>query len=390
MAKGFDVERRTIVGNAEVVAGTVGDASPESPAAFSASQTGVLAYSPWAGPRHQLTYEDIHGQTVGSFGHPGVYMHPRFSPDGQEVAVSRLDDSTGRVGCLGVEHDHESRRRLTSQPRFSAAPAWSPDGRRIAYMARSAAGKEDFDIFVRSADGTGPETCLVCAPDMQTGAEWTPDGRFVLYESVSPRSVAIWAMRAEAGHVPDPLLAARFATLGPRVSPDGHWLAYMSDESGRHEVYVREFQSDGDVPRVGAAWMVSVAGGREPRWRPDGRALYYVAPDRHLMTASVGSGRTPFSGAPDSLGAFLRCGARRAITDAFRVLRRRRRRRKNRRLAPDRDDRDAVHRGHWVDGACRQIDEIAGRIGSSVRLLPVGDRRQHAPAPVTMARRLFP
>jgi TolB protein len=101
-----------------------------------------------------------------------------------------LDDSTGRVDVWVLSTITNRAWRLTRQPRFSAVPAWSPDGRRIAYMARSAAGKEDFDIFVRSADGTGPETCLVCAPDTQTGAEWTPDGRFVLYESVSPRGVA--------------------------------------------------------------------------------------------------------------------------------------------------------------------------------------------------------
>ena len=287
LARAFDVQRRVLTGGDEAVARGVGEASPELPAAVSASQSGVLAYSSWAGPRQQLEYEDLRGRVVRVLGDPGIYMNPRISPDGESLAFARLDAQTGQVDVSVLHVASNRTRRLTSEPSFSGIPAWSPDGRRIAYTA-DRLNPSSLDLYMRLADGTGQETCLVCQPGIQTNAEWTPDGRFILYDSVSSGHSQIWAVPASGDGAPMVVLPT-VSSLGPRVSPDGHWLAYVSDESSRREVYVRELHSDGLAPIVGPARTVSVAGGNEPRWRRDGQALYYVGPDRHLVSVSVGA-----------------------------------------------------------------------------------------------------
>ncbi|HSB35480.1 MAG TPA: protein kinase, partial [Thermoanaerobaculia bacterium] len=252
---------------------------------FSVSGNGILAYQGGASlEQSQLVWYGRSGARKEPAGKPGNYSGIRLGPDGRRCAVEISDPRTGAIDIWVEDLSRSVRTRLTSGGFVQDSPVWSPDGSQIVFTSNR---DGHFDLFRKSSDGTGSEERLLASDDSKSPTDWSADGRFVAFDRVGPKAGdrrEVWALS-----VPDrrafPILQTAFDEWGGRFSPDGHWLAYCSDNTGRSEVYVRPF------PEAGAAWRVSVDGGTQPVWRSDGKELFYVSADRRLMAAPVKMGK---------------------------------------------------------------------------------------------------
>jgi Tol biopolymer transport system component len=171
--------------------------------------------------------------------------------------------------------------RFTFDPGSDFASVWSPDGRRVAFDSNRAG---HFDVYQKSADGAGSEDVLLQADGTQRVFSWSSDGRYVLYGNGENTNAEadLWVLPISGDRKPFPLVETpRFREHHGRFSPDGHWVAYVSNESGRDEIYVVPF------PRGDGRWQISNGGGSWPRWRDDGRELFYVAGGGSLMAVVV-------------------------------------------------------------------------------------------------------
>ena len=193
------------------------------------------------------------------------------------------DPRTGAIDIWIEDLARGVRTRLTSGKSTQDSPVWSPDGSQIVFTSDR---NGHFDLFRKSSDGAGNDEPLLASDDSKGPTDWSADGRFIAFDRVGPKPGdrrEVWAFS-----VPDrrafPILQTVFNESSGRFSPDGHWLAYCSDNSGRSEVYVRPF------PERGAAWRISVDGGTQPVWRSDGKELFYVSADRRLMAVPVTMG----------------------------------------------------------------------------------------------------
>jgi Tol biopolymer transport system component/DNA-binding winged helix-turn-helix (wHTH) protein len=233
----------------------------------SVASDGTLVYRDSAGL--QLVWLSRGGLRNGTVGKPAeAIYYPALSPDGRSVAIEVLDSESFDVWVVNVQRG--ARIRLSSHPSTEILPTWSPGGDRVAYGSYRMG---NIDILVRNADAGGEEASLTTGPLNERVSDWSRDGKFILYTSLHPKTGSdLWRLqRAPSGHwEPHALLATPAQELAPKLSPDGRYVAYISDESGRHEVYVSEF-----VPG-GRKWPVSTNGGTQIRWRRDGRELFFV------------------------------------------------------------------------------------------------------------------
>ncbi len=254
-------------------------------AAFSVSENGTLVYAPpGAGTSAvQLVWWDRAGKQVGPFAPPGTYDDFRLAPDERRIVFANSSSGNRDVWILDSVRGVTS--RLTFDPAVDDPPMWSPDGLRVVWASNRSGA---FDLYVKSANGTGPEELLV-----RMGApagwpeDWSRDGRFIIYEIPGTKTgqdlwIAPQPVQGESGdRKPFPYLQTEFDERHGRFSLDGRWVAYSSNESGRDEVYVQSF------PVPGAMFPISAGGGMEPQWRKDGTELFYISEDRTLMAVPV-------------------------------------------------------------------------------------------------------
>jgi Tol biopolymer transport system component len=277
IARPFDPARGSFSGEAVPVPG--GEAVFSAPginrAHFSVSNQGMLLFA-HGNDRYRLTWFNREGEPLGTVDQPDRYLSIRISPDGKGAAVSRYYDGV-RLDLWRIDFGGGAPNRLTSDGngyRF----AWAPDGQHVFY---SNAGK----MFETETSGAG-QGRPVPTPNPAYSMDWSPDGGYWMYEETSPETHDdLWYAPTSGDRKPVAYLTTRFNERDGQFSPDTKWVAYSSDESGgRFEIYVRTFP-EGAGPR-----QVSNGGGTLPRWRRDGKELFYRATDGRLMVVSVGPG----------------------------------------------------------------------------------------------------
>jgi Tol biopolymer transport system component len=191
--------------------------------------------------------------------------------------------------------------RFTFDAAFDGFPVWSPDGTRIVFQSRRTGVN---DLYQKLTSGAGVEERLVTSDQSKVPNSWSADGRFLLYHSIGAEADAdLWVVPMVGDNTPSVVLKTPFRETRGTFSPDGRWVAYQSNESGRHEIYVRPFVPPGAAGTTegtaGGQWQVSTAGGIMPVWRPDGKELYYLNPAGAMTAAPITvTGATLAPGAP--------------------------------------------------------------------------------------------
>jgi Tol biopolymer transport system component len=306
MAQPFDAERLRLSGEAVPVVERMPQALASSLSPFSVSENGVLAY--WTGDTHkELVWFDRAGSRLGSLGSASDISEHSLSPDEKRVALKRPDARSGASVIWLMDVSRGITSRLTVGRLEESFPTWSPDGTQIVFISNRN-GPED--LYRKDTRTTGPDELLYKSDVVHKHPlDWSRDGRFILYHIRQPRTGDdIMALPLFGSREPFPVLATEFEERHAQFSPDGRHLAYASDETGVYEIYVQPF------PGPGEKLQISTQGGVQPRWRRDGREIFYVAPDGRLMAAplsprsgslSVGDSRALFQTAilPDAPGA---------------------------------------------------------------------------------------
>ena len=293
LAAPFDADSLKLTGESFVVADKV-RVSPNSSGFFSVSDNGSLVYDPnTLTDNQQLTWLDRTGKPLGTVGPVGEYEWPRLSPDGKRVAVERRDPQTRNRDIYVIDLARGLSSRLTFDPGEDRYPAWSSDGSRIAWT-----GYRDgaWQIYQKLSSGVGAEEVLLKDSVLMSPTSWSPDDRFLVYTRLDPKTNAdIWVLPTAADRQPTVFLQTPFREGFGSFSPDGRWIAYMSDDQGKLEVNVQTY------PASGGKWQISTNSGRLPVWRSDGEELYYISADQKLMAVEVNPGGSFEATAPRAL-----------------------------------------------------------------------------------------
>ncbi|MGP8245250.1 MAG: TolB family protein, partial [Bryobacteraceae bacterium] len=246
--------------------------SPLQGAVFAASPNGVLVWrNGSSGSQSRLQWFDRNGRKLGTVSDPADFSSPALSPDEKKLAVGIMDPQTKTRDIWVIDLVRGTKTRLTFDPADDLNPVWSPDGTRIAFTSNR---KGERDIYQKPADGSGQEELLLEAKDGQKNLEdWSPDGKYLLYNHQPSGQPHLYVMPFEGNRKPVLFLKTAFRTDEGQFSPNGRWLAYSSTESGKREVFVQGFNLDSSHSR--GKWQVSSDVGTEPRWRRDGKELYY-------------------------------------------------------------------------------------------------------------------
>lgn len=262
---------------------------------FSASDTGVLTYGPKRGA-DRLTWFNRKGVRLETLGEPGIHLDVTISPNENEVAFSRLEPHTGRYDIWRVDRASGRATRVTYGPSDQVSPVWSPDASRVVYASKilgySSMNSDTSGAILEAFSARGSDSKLLLKSD-NLKVPWSTNGRFVLYHEIHPgKKIDTWALPIEDRGKPVPLLQGQSNQLFAVFSPNGKWVAYVSDESGKQEVYVTPF-----TPGAASVskWLVSNVGGSQPQWPGDGRQLYYLAPDKRIMAVPVSTTEAAFA-----------------------------------------------------------------------------------------------
>ena len=290
LAQPFDLGNLELTGNPEPLAAAVGLNPLTGLTLFSVSRSGIVVFYEGAVGQTQLQWLDRTGKRISAAGPKGIFNSLSLSPDGNSVVYDQVDSRTGNVDLWRLDFSSGVPSRRTFNPAHDFFPVWSPNGRRIAFTSLRESPPQLYELDAGSA---GTEALLLKSPLPKVSTGWSGDGSLLFYSVTDPVNGGdLWALPMAGKREPYPVLAThadeRYATL----SPDGAWLAYISNETGSYEVYVRAF------PGPGATRQVSASGGFEPLWRGDGRELFFVAPDQTLMAADIKSSRTSIDVAP--------------------------------------------------------------------------------------------
>ena len=279
------------VGELEWVPGNIAEPSA------SASSSGVLAFqAPRASSTINLSWIDRAGKNQQILGVPvgGNYTQLALSPDGTRAAIvsGQFNGSETDIWLLDLRHFSLS--RLTYDSGAERYPLWSPDGDRVLYASDRAG---PYDFYVKRWSGVGGEELVYKSNNLEKfPTDWSRDGRFLVFEQADPKTRRdIWVLPMSGNREPFPFVRTPFNETGGKISPDGKWIAYESNESGKYEIYVQAF------PGPGERYQVSTGGGLEPRWSRNGGELLYRAPDGTMMAVEVHAGAKFLASEPRAL-----------------------------------------------------------------------------------------
>jgi serine/threonine protein kinase/Tol biopolymer transport system component len=287
MAQRFNPRSRALEGEAKPVADHVAVNTDTWRSVLTASANGELLYQHGAaGGGSMLVWYDASGKQ----GEPVLpenadYYWPTLSPDGSKLAFAVETNGVGDIWVLDLIR--KTKTRLTFGPLYSGYPIWWPDGKSIIF-SHGPSGATD-SIYRQNSDGTGTMEKLLETPDIRDYPySISPDGHYIAYMRIDPKSttgVDIWALPMfpdkSGEQKPFPVIATNFLDVTPAFSPDGKWLAYANNETGRMEIYIQPF------PSGAGRWQVSTAGGSKPNWRKDGKELYFFSTDQQMMAVDV-------------------------------------------------------------------------------------------------------
>ena len=288
MAQPFDLKRMELTAEALPIADPVQGNELTLNAMFSASENGLLAYLEGANSAsRELIWLDRNGKKVGEVAGPDAYVSPRVSPDGKKLLytlVSPYYEVWSYDMATGVKT------RLTfgsTSGRASLSAVWHPDGQRFAFTSL---GRGKFGFYQRAADGSGSEDLLLEESSyVKYVNDWSPDGKFLVFQHAPRGTNEVWVLPLAGERKPFPLPQAQSPAFASAFSPNGKWLAYCSSESGEQKIYVVSF------PGPGGKWQVSPGGGCYPRWRHDGKELFYLSTDNKIVAAEVRGDASSFS-----------------------------------------------------------------------------------------------
>jgi eukaryotic-like serine/threonine-protein kinase len=282
MAQPFDAGSQKLKGEAFPIAEQVASPQLFRRGLFTVSQTGLLVYQSGGGPgTGQFVWVDASGKQLAGVGQPGSQDEPALSPDGKRLAYM-LPDAEGKGQDIWLmDLERGVRTRFTFGPNVADTPVWSPDGTRIVFNWMQ---QGHGDLYVKNASGAGSAQPLYESDADKTPIDWSRDGRYIIYTALDPEGKTkydIWALPLFGDRKPISIARTQFTEAIGMFSPNGHWVAYESNESGSFEIYISPF------PEGGAKWQISQGGGVQPIWKGDGNAVYHLAPGGKLMETSV-------------------------------------------------------------------------------------------------------
>jgi Tol biopolymer transport system component len=299
MALPFDAGKLRANGDAVPVAEQVDSSAGPARGYFSASLNGILAFTSGAQAQNvQMTWFDRSGKAVGTVGTPVDMEWPAISPDGKTVAIDRRDPQTGNYDIWLHDLVRGNDSRFTFNSKDNQFPVWSPDGN---YLAFSFDRGGPSSVYKKATGGVGREEIVDKDELIKRPTDWSPDGRLVIEDSSTATqrtSSDIWiapATPGNGGERPRPYLQTEFQEGQAKISPNGKWLAYYSNETKRNEVYIMTF------PNPGGKWQISTNGGTIPIWSRDGKQLFYTNGNKMMEVEIKGTGTTPEPGVPQPL-----------------------------------------------------------------------------------------
>jgi serine/threonine protein kinase/Tol biopolymer transport system component len=277
MAQRFDATTLQLSGEPLPLVEQV-NVSPIGFGGYSVSDDGVLVYLSGGG-QSQLTWFDRNGRLLSSTGAANYYSNFSLSPDEKRVAVATWDPQTSTRDIWIIDSARTTSTRFTFNAAEDFLPLWSPDGANILFVSdRSGFG----NFYEKPTSGAANEEEILKTNERKYSSDWSRDGQYIAFTSSSPQTkLDLWVLPIAGDRKPISFLQTSFNEDGARFSPDGHFIAYYSDDSGLYEVYVQPF------PASGAKWQISSGGGMQSRWRRDGKELFYMAPNRKLMAVDV-------------------------------------------------------------------------------------------------------
>ncbi len=277
LAQPFDAKRLQLQGEPIPIADGLTNQAGMGHWGFWASDTGVLSYSPGNEFSYLPTWFDRTGQKLDSVGDPDFDCFDQsLSPDETAVALTCYDPQLGASDIRLVDLQRNVSSRLTSDPDWDQWPVWSPDSKRLAFWSMT-------ELRERALDGMNEHKVLMrLAHSPLKPMDWSPNGAFILYQT-HERGIHsdLMLVPTTGSGQPESYLATRFSEMEGRFSPDGKWVAYASDESGRFEVYVRSF------PDGNQRYQISNDGGRRPYWRGDGKEIFYIDAENYVIAAPI-------------------------------------------------------------------------------------------------------
>ena len=288
LAQKFDATRFALTGEPTTILPDVQYQPQVRRAVFAVSDGGLLIAQTGGGVAlSQPLWFDRTGKELGAAGRPDVYGNVFLAPNGTSIAVDKTDMASLNTDVWTYDLQRESAKRLTFDLAFDVLPIWSPDGSRLVFASNR---QLDVDLYVKNSGGAQEEHAIVHDEFNKVPNSWSPDGKYILYT----RGTDLWFLTLPELKSRLFLKAVSIVRNG-QFSPDGKWVAYASNETGKWEIYVTSF------PDARGKWQISTGGGEQARWRGDGKELFFLSSDSKIMVASVTAGANFDASSPVAL-----------------------------------------------------------------------------------------